>query len=264
MKCSDLQFNLSLYADGLTSQTESDAVAQHLGSCPLCRAAHSDIMEIRSGLRSLERPVMSAAAVASLKRNVRSQSTDSWFDFSSDFREWFARRLMPFGVGVSASLLVGVTFLSMMYSGMLAPDRASTAMGGRGSIMLAANSNPYRDMLPLEISPGEYAQARMNFASESPSINPKGALIALTKSLVRGGMEDGEVVVVADVFSNGLAQIAEVVEPSSNRRAVSELQKALESDPAYAAFVPANLESRPDSVRVVLKFQSVDVSTRER
>jgi hypothetical protein len=77
-------------------------------------------------------------------------------------------------------------------------------------------------------------------------------------------MKDEEVVVVADVFGNGLARIAEVVEPSSDLRAVSDLQKALESDPAYAAFIPSNLESRPDSVRVVLKFQSVDVSMGSR
>jgi hypothetical protein len=75
-------------------------------------------------------------------------------------------------------------------------------------------------------------------------------------------MKDDEVVVVADVFGNGLAQIAEVVEPSRDRRAVAELQKALESDPSYAAFVPSEMENRPESVRVILKFQSVDVSTK--
>jgi hypothetical protein len=78
---------------------------------------------------------------------------------------------------------------------------------------------------------------------------------------MRGDMKDDEVVVVADVFSNGLAQITEVVEPSRDRRAVGELEKALESDPAYAPFVPTTLEKRPESVRVVLKFQNVNVST---
>jgi hypothetical protein len=66
---------------------------------------------------------------------------------------------------------------------------------------------------------------------------------------------------VADVFGNGLAQIAEVVEPSRDRHAVAELQKALDSDPSYAPFVPASYENRPDSVRVVLRFQSVAVNT---
>ena len=112
------------------------------------------------------------------------------------------------------------------------------------------------------MTPTAYANTRLAFAGESPSINPQGALVALTKSLVRGEMKDDEVVVVADVFGNGLAQIAEVVEPSSDRDAVMELQKALQSDPAYAPFVPANLDQRSETIRVVLKIQNVNVHTR--
>jgi hypothetical protein len=111
-------------------------------------------------------------------------------------------------------------------------------------------------------SPAAYADTRRGVAGESPSINPRGALVALTKSLVRGEMHDDEVTVVADVFSDGLAQIAEVVEPSRDRRAISELQKALESDPAFAPFVPANVDRRSDTpIRVVLKIQNVNVPT---
>jgi len=79
--------------------------------------------------------------------------------------------------------------------------------------------------------------------------------------MFRGGMKDDEVVVVADVFGNGLAQVSEVVEPSRDTRAIAELEKALQSDPEFAPFVPASLEDRPDSVRVVLRFQVVNVST---
>jgi hypothetical protein len=102
----------------------------------------------------------------------------------------------------------------------------------------------------------------MAVAGESPSVNPQGALVALTRSLVRGEMKDDEVTVVADVFGNGLAHIAEVVEPSHDRNAVAELQKALQSDPAFAPFVSADLDQRSDPVRVVLKIQNVNVSTK--
>jgi hypothetical protein len=75
-------------------------------------------------------------------------------------------------------------------------------------------------------------------------------------------MRDDEVVVVADVFSNGLAQISEVVEPSRDRKAVEELQKALGSDPSFAPFVSSNLDQRSsDTIRVVLKIQNVNVRT---
>ena len=113
----------------------------------------------------------------------------------------------------------------------------------------------------VDISPGDYATSRMSVSGESPSINPQGALVALTKSLVRGEMHDDEVVVVADVFGDGLARIEEVVEPSRDRRMIEDLRKALQSDPAYAPFVPASMDKRSQNIRVVLKIQSVNVRT---
>jgi len=89
-----------------------------------------------------------------------------------------------------------------------------------------------------------------------------GALVALTKSFVRGKMKDDEVIVVADVFGDGLAQISEVIEPSRDLQAVRELQEALKTNPAFAPpFVPANLDQRSNTVRVVLRIQRVDVQT---
>ena len=75
-------------------------------------------------------------------------------------------------------------------------------------------------------------------------------------------MKDDEVVVVAEVFGNGLARIDEVIEPSRDRQAVRELENALKSDPNYAPpFVPAHLDQRSDTVRVILKIQSVNIDT---
>ena len=84
----------------------------------------------------------------------------------------------------------------------------------------------------------------------------------MANTLVRGQMKDEEVVVIADVFSDGVAQIAQVVESSRNRKAVDELKRAFDEDAQLSSpFVPAKLENRPESVRVVLRFQSVNVST---
>lgn len=219
----------------------------------------------------MSRPGISFKLQDQLKRSVRAEiqnSKTAWLPISLDARQWLQTRVMPYGVGVLASLVMGFTFLTLMSSGIrdaqtiststLSPQRTDT------SIMLADNSNPFRDNNSAELSASDYARTRLDISSESPSVNPKGALIALTKSFVRGGMKDDEVVVVADVFGNGLAQIAEVVEPSRDRQAVSKLEKALDSDPAYAPFVAANLDNRSEVVRVVLKFQSVNVSTGMR
>jgi hypothetical protein len=149
---------------------------------------------------------------------------------------------------------IGLTLLSFMLSAHPVPLSAYEPSRRTTEVPVFLASNP-------DMSPGEYASTRLAIAGESPSINPRGALVALTKSLVRGEMHDDEVTVVADVFGNGLAQIAEVVEPSHDQLAVEKLNRALQSDPSYAPFVPANMDQRSETIRVVLKIQNVNVDT---
>ena len=104
-----------------------------------------------------------------------------------------------------------------------------------------------------------YADSRIAIAGESPSVNPSGSLVDLARILVSDDIKDDEVVVVADVFGNGTARIAQVVEPPRNARAARELDRAFHSDLAYAPFVPAGMDQRSNSVRVVFRMQSVIV-----
>ncbi|MEQ1607005.1 MAG: zf-HC2 domain-containing protein [Pyrinomonadaceae bacterium] len=265
MKCSDLQTNLSLYADGNLTESEATSVKAHLEVCPLCRVKNAEYRDIRSDLARIRRPEISAALKANLQMAVRSELNNSRRSapaFSSEIGEWLQMRVMPFGVGVFASLLIGMTFLTMMFSGMLQPKPVLIGRGeNESSILLASNSVPFNEDAASFISPVDFAHSRMGFASESPSINPQGGLVALTKSLIRGGMKDEEVVVVADVFGNGLARISEVVESPRDTRSLGDLERALESNPGLTPFVPAVMENRPENIRIVLKFQSVDVST---
>lgn len=248
-----------LYADGVLTEDRSKVVSDHLDICPVCRQTVSETLEVRAGLRQLRRPEVSIALKRQIKNAVTSeirQTRRSWLPVSSEVRAWLQTRVMPYSVGVAASLLLGFTFLTMMFSGIRDAQVTAQNTGRTPTIMLNPTNGD-----GMALSASDYAKMRSDISSESPSINPQGALVALTKSFVRGGMKDDEVVVVADVFGNGLAQIAEVVEPSKDRRAVHELEKALDSDPAYAPFVAANLDKRSDSVRVILKFQSVNVPT---
>ena len=270
MKCTDLQSKLPLYTDRFIGDDEQIMVEGHLKECPLCRQRLAEIREVQNGLRRMPRTEVPAAFKNSLKRVVVSElrsGRNSAIPVSRQMREWLTMGVMPYGVGVVASMLVAFTFISMMYSGLGGAGSLSASMRKNAlsdSPLLAANKDPLRESATPDLSQSDYAFSRSDVGGESPSVNPQGALIALTKSLIRGRMKDDEVVVVADVFGDGLAQIAEVVEPSRDRRAVTELQKALDSDPAYAPFVPATLDKRSDSVRVVLRFQSVDVSTNQK
>lgn len=249
MRCEEIQNLLAVEGDGSLLDDEFALVDGHLSGCPLCRQERDDIRVLTRDLRMMHRPNLPADVTRAL-RNVVSEKLGvrPGFWLAEDRRPWLQAWLMPSGLGTFASVIGAVGFLWLL---SISPVEVPTS----SSFAYTAYSEP------TQVA---YAGQRRDVANESPSINPQGALVALTNSLVRGEMSDDEVVVVAEVFGNGLAKIDEVVEPSKNRRAVSELEKALDSDPDFAPFVPAALDQRPTSVKVVLKIQNVNVSTRIR
>ena len=121
MKCSEIQSDLSLYSDGRLSKSENILVKSHLDICPLCRQKYADFREIKTGLRQMSRPVISFKLQAQLKRSLRDEiqnSNTAWLPISLDARQWFLSRVMPYSVGVLASLVMGFTFLSLMSAGI--------------------------------------------------------------------------------------------------------------------------------------------------
>ena len=60
MNCENLQFDLSIYADDILSETAHADVEKHLAQCPLCRQKRDDYLALSQSLRSLKRPVVSA------------------------------------------------------------------------------------------------------------------------------------------------------------------------------------------------------------
>ena len=113
------------------------------------------------------------------------------------------------------------------------------------------------------ISPQSYAALRMPYNAESPSLNPAGALATFTSStgkMRRTGPQDADdMTVVADVFTNGTASLADVMRAPRDRRLLEDFQKALREN---AAFVPAALDRRPETMRVVFSVQRVEVRDR--
>ena len=267
MRCSDLKSDLPLYSDDILTVAERADLDAHLDTCPLCRQALSEYQEVKNGLRSLARPAMSEAFLTSLRSAVAVELAPAIrtpvFHVIEDRRNWFDTWAMPSAVGTVASLVFGMFLLWGIISSARDPDEFISMTTTPRPVMLAS-SNPMIGDESIDILPADYATTRLSISGESPSVNPQGALVALTKSLVRGEMKDEEVVVVAEVFGNGLARIAEVVEPSDNSRAMEDLEKALESDPVYAPFVPASFDKRSERMRVILKIQNVNVHTNYR
>lgn len=275
MKCENIQFNLSVYLDDCLVEDERAVIDRHLAQCPLCRQKLADFQALRAGLRSLSRPELPSAVLAQMRSRVgrAAESSQPKFTFlhTETFHEWLQMRLMPYTVGTAASLVLGLTLLWTLLSAAYIPEKigdvAKLKQPTKSTVLLADSNSRGGSVVSddvFELSAADYARARLSVSGDSPSLNPQGALVALTNAIVRGNMKDDEVVIVADVFGDGLAQIAEVVEPSSDVQAVSELQKALKNDPNFAPFVPASFDKRSETVRVIFKINRVDIKTNTK
>lgn len=269
MKCENIQFNLSVYADDVLTAGERATVDAHLSTCLLCRQKSADLQSLKNDLRVLPRREMPVELLFSMRTRVaeeiRTTKREPNKIFSEARREWLQMRLFPYAAATAITMVFGSSLLWSLLAAANGGAARSTEIAraepvAKSTVMLAGN-NSASDLSNPQLGAADYAAAGIPLAKDAPAVNPKGALIALTKSLVRGNMKDDEVVVVADVFGNGLAQIAEVVEPSSDRRAVQELQDALRNNPDFAPFVPSSVDGRSETVRVILKIQRVDVQT---
>ena len=168
-------------------------------------------------------------------------------------------RLMPYSVGSFASVIMFTLMLAALRPHVVALREAAF----HNNVMVVQPSfDLYRP-----VSPEDLAKRRAPFGEQSPSLNPTGALAALTRAYAQhphaGQYEDGdEMVVVADVFSNGTASLADVVQAPRDRRMLEDFESALRQDPS---FVKASLDKRPDTMRVVFSIgatQKVEADDR--
>ena len=166
---------------------------------------------------------------------------------------------MPYTIGSFASVILFALMFAALRPHFVALREAS--LQGNGVILLRTPSFAYD--LNKPVTPEDFAASRAPFAEQSPSLNPGGALAALTRAYAHphsNSYDDpDDMIVVADVFSNGSASLADVVQPPRDKRMLVEFESALRQD---AAFVPASLDRRPDTMRVVFAVQKVDVDDR--
>ena len=174
-------------------------------------------------------------------------------------RRWLRPRLMPYTVGSFASLLLFGVMFNALRPHMRALNEAAIAAreadAASYKIIYVGTEGP---SVYEPITPELFAAQRAPFNIESPSLNPRGALAAMTREQSHGHDEgEDDMIVVADVFSNGRASLADVVHPPRDRRMLDEFQVALRKN---AAFVPAYYDRRPETMRVVFVVQKVGVS----
>ncbi|MEZ5308185.1 MAG: zf-HC2 domain-containing protein [Pyrinomonadaceae bacterium] len=265
MRCEEIQFELPLYAEGSLDADQIAIVEDHLPSCPLCRSALGDYSRLRSDIGKLPAWDLKPEEIGNLKAVLRSEiaATAPGLAISGRFHTSWRDRIhhwmMPFSVGtVAASLLTAMfLFVTMSELGDSVEQIARREAEAGAPLFANANINEMR----RELSFPEDLSA-VKIAETPPELNRNSGLLALSNLLVKKDDKDGEVVIVADVFGNGLAKIAGVVDPPADDEVLLELQKAFETDPSDTPFVPnKDLETVP--VRIVFKIQRVDVSSED-
>ena len=264
MACQETQQSLSLYVDDQLALPVRAACDEHLRECPVCRTELAEIRALSRSLATMARPVPPANLAASISDalfiEAQAQRRQPKLPPNVRFAHWIKPRLMPYTVGSLASVLLFFVMFNALRPHMKALSEAAIAAR-------EADSNSYKIIyLGTEgpniyepITPELFAAQRSPFNGESPSINPRGALAALTREQSRGQDEDDDMIVVTDVFSNGRASLADVVQPPRDRRMLDEFQVALRKN---AAFVPAYYDQRPETMRVVFVVQKVGVAER--
>jgi len=270
MSCDAIQNSLSLYVDdGLTS-TERDACYQHLEVCPVCRARVDQLRSVRNGLAMLSKPTPPPelvpainAALATKAAELRARRNDTTIDRVNDWAlKWLQPRPMRYAFSSLASIIVFTAVFAALRPHMIALHEATIAFDRVQMTTVSADDLAIAGYdITKPISSESYAALRTPFNSESPSLNPGGALAMLSWEVHpshQGGSQD-DMIIVADVFTNGSASLANVVQAPRDRRMLQEFENALRQD---AAFVPASLDRRPESMRVVFSVQRVEVHER--
>lgn len=259
MSCQESQKSFSPYLDGVLPRGAVDTLDEHLSVCPVCRGQLEATRSLVRGLSLVTRPASPANLASDIRASLVIERAARAASEPAPLHErmalWVKLRLMPYAVGAVYSMILFIAvFGALRQQLVLLRNLAEARYLEEGRPALADGSG-YDVTRPL--SPDLAVAARAQFTSESPTINPRGALAKLTLAPASdGNPSDDDMIVVADVYGNGTASLAEVVEPPRNRRMVEELQDALRKNPA---FVPASLDRRPQTMRVVFVLQKMNV-----
>src|SRR5689334_20217063 len=264
MSCEETRQTLSLYVDDCVSLPARVAIDEHLDRCPVCRA---DVVELRSLTRSLSlmtRPKPPAdladtiSDLLTIEAAARLQAPPP--SIGRRIARFLEPRLMPYTVGSFASVILFTLMFAALRPHFIALREA--ALQSSSAYVVHTYEETGYD-LNQPVSDKDFAASRAPIGELSPSLNPGGALAALTRAYTRPhtGYSDAadDMIVVTDVFSNGVASVADVVKAPRDRRMLDEFESALRQDPA---FVKAALDRRPDTMRVVFAVQKVDVDDR--
>jgi len=261
MSCDEIQELLPLYCDDGLAEDERVRCNSHMEVCPVCRSQVAQMRALRLRLATMQTPIAPASLVTAIQDAVRAEAvvqraqrrapkSEIFVDYIS---VWLQPRAMRYAFSsVMSILLFSLVFLALRPH-MIALHEAAGALN---DFTVAVEPGSYNIYEP--ITPSNYAALRKPYNAESPSLNPEGgiATLNLVNSDPPNSKNRDEMVVVVDVFSNGSASLTNVMHAPRDRRMLDDFQAALRNN---AAFVPASIDGRPDTMRVVFSIQRVEV-----
>src|SRR5688572_14229749 len=260
MNCEEIQESLSLYCDDGLADDERIRCDRHLEVCPVCRDELAQFRTVRVSLGTMSRPSLPADLIPVIQNAVRAEVSVQRARRNAPFGEafvdlisvWLQPRAMRYAFSSVASIILFAAVFTALRPHMLALQEAATAFE-------QFNAGSPEEIPP--ITPTNYASLRAPFNSESPSLNPTGSLATLNLANPHSHQTENndDMVVIADVFSNGTASVADVMHAPRDRRMLDDFQAALRNN---AVFVPSSLDRRAGTMRVVFSIQTVEVRDR--
>jgi hypothetical protein len=263
MSCEETRQTLSLYLDDCVSLPARVAIDEHLDRCPVCRAEVAELRSLTRSLSLMARPEPPAGLEDSItdlliiEAAARRQAPPP--SIGRRIARFLEPRLMPYSVGSFASVIMFTLMFAALRPHFIALREA--ALQNSSVTMVQPGFDLYRPVTPEDL-----ARIRAPWGEQSPSLNPTGALANLTRAYGHPQRnhsdEADEMVVGIDVFSNGTASLADVVQAPRDRRMLEDFESALRQDPS---FVKASLDKRPDTMRVVFSMgatQKVEADDR--
>jgi len=261
MTCEETRKQLSTYLDAIQSAETRTQTEAHLAVCPVCRQELFEMQQTLRALRSVARPVAPPDLTTSIQYALTIERAAQVAHPAETFYARFPRLIenyfLPYAVGAMASLLL-VFFMYGVLRAQYIADAEWQRLSAATALQTDANNvQTINDVTkPVPIPPALFAASRQQFATESPSLNPRGALATLVGRNSAGSEGDDDMVIVADVYSDGQASVAEVMQPPRDPQMLREFQQAMRQN---AAFVPASLDHRQQTMRVVFVMQKIDV-----
>jgi Putative zinc-finger len=252
MTCEETRQSLSLYVDDCISLPARVAIDEHLDSCPVCRSEVAELRSLTRSLKLMPRPTPppylaeTITDLLTIEAAARRQAPKP--PLGRRIARFLEPRLMPYTVGSFASVFMFFMMFTALRPHFVALREA--ALQNNGVVIL--NTTGY-DLHEAE----DLARSRADVSELSPTLNPSGRLVALTRASAHphaSYYDDGEaddMTVKVDVFSDGRASLADVVRAPRDKRMLEDFESALRQD---GAFVESRFDRRPDTMRVVISL----------